>query len=51
MLSCKKSYLFSAQVRGHTEYVYYSTSSKSHSFNPLYRMDIASRDTSGMYRM
>ena len=38
----------SAQVQGKVEYMYYSVSSKSHSFNPLYRMDIASRAAKGV---
>lgn len=38
----------SAQVKEKAEYMYYSISSTSHSFNPLYRMDISSRETIGM---
>lgn len=38
----------SAEVGKNTEYVYYSVSSDSDSFNPLYRLDIAGRDSRGM---
>lgn len=41
-------YACSAKVDRNTEYVYYSVSSESNSFNPLYRMDIGSRDTTGL---
>ena len=30
-----------------TEYLYYSTASSHSPYNPLYRLDIASRDTHG----
>ena len=39
----------SAQLKEAGEYMYYSVSSKSHSFNPLYRLDIASRDAAGKW--
>lgn len=41
-------FAYSALIKG-MEYVYYSTSSRSISFNPLYRLDLGSHHSTSVY--